>query len=125
MTSVEFDQPGLAKVVATLTAEEIDALPFGVVRLDPDGKVILFSEAEARQSGFGSRPRIGLTFFTQIAPCMNTESFRGRAERAIKAGVLDVEFSHIGDFNDADRELTVKIQSAADGGMWIFLRREN
>ena len=124
MITVNFDQPDLARVVETLTTLDIDALPFGTVRLDQDGKVVLFSEAEARLSGFGSRPRIGLAFFTEIAPCMNTESFRGRAERAIAAGTLDVEFTHIGDFNDRDRELTVKIQSAADGGMWIFLRRE-
>jgi hypothetical protein len=47
------------------------------------------------------------------------------AERAIAAGSLNVEFTHVGDFNDRDRELTVKIQSATGGGMWIFLRREN
>lgn len=125
MTVVSFDQPDLARAVETLTAVEIDALPFGAVRLDRDGRVVLYSEAEARLSGFGSRPRIGLAFFTEIAPCMNTEQFRGRAEKAIAAGTLNVEFTHIGDFDDRDRELTVKIQSAADGGLWIFLRREN
>ena len=125
MAVVDFDRPDLAKIIETLTVEEIDALPFGTVRLDHEGKVILFSEAEARLSGFGSRDRIGLTFFTDIAPCMNTDAFRRQTENAIAAGTLDVEFMHIGDFEDRDRELTIKIQSAADGGMWVFLRRES
>ncbi|KQN31975.1 hypothetical protein ASF00_04245 [Sphingomonas sp. Leaf34] len=123
--SVRFDQPDLARAVERLEVKEIDVLPFGAIRLDPKGAVVLFSEAEARLSGFGARPRIGLNFFTQIAPCMNTESFRSAAERAVSAGTFNAEFTHIGDFDDRDRELTVKIQSASDGGMWIFLRRES
>lgn len=122
---VNFERADLAKYVETLTAADIDALHFGTVRLDRDGKVTLFSEAEAQLSGFGTRPRIGLDFFTQIAPCMSSEGFRRLTDTAIVAGTLNVEFTHIGDFEDRDRELTVKIQSASDGGMWVFLRREN
>jgi len=35
-----------------------------------------------------------------------------------------LEFSHVGDFEDRDRELTVRIQSASTGGYWIFMRRD-
>jgi hypothetical protein len=37
---------------------------------------------------------------------------------------VELEFHHVGDFEDRDRELTVRIQSARTGGYWIFLRRE-
>ncbi len=125
MTGADFNDPNLAKVVETLTARELDNLPFGAIRLDRDGRVAVYSEAEARLSGFGPRPRLGLDFFSQIAPCMGTDAFRGRAEKALTSGSLDLEFSHFGDFDDPDRELTVKIQSATGGGVWIFMRRES
>ena len=32
-------------------------------------------------------------------------------------------FSFIGDFNDPNRELDVRVQSATNGGYWIFMRR--
>jgi hypothetical protein len=55
---------------------------------------------------------------------MDNPDFRGRIERARVSGVLDLEFSHVGDFEDRDRELTVRIQSASTGGYWIFMRRD-
>ncbi len=122
--SVSFDQLDLADAIQQLTPGEIDALPFGTIRLDARGTVMLYSKAEAKLSGFGSRPVMGLTFFTEIAPCMNSENFRAAVELAINAGTFSAEFTHIGDFDDRDRELTVKAQSSGDGGIWIFLHRE-
>lgn len=66
---------------------------------------------------------MGLNFFTQIAPCMNTPELRGYLAEGLAGGSLDIEFNHIGDFADRDREICVRVQSASDGGMWLFLRR--
>ena len=55
---------------------------------------------------------------------MDNPDFRGRVERASAAGTLDLEFTHIGDFEDRDRELNIRVQPASTGGYWIFLRRE-
>jgi photoactive yellow protein len=120
----EFDTPGLAKAVEALSPQEVDALPFGAIRLNDAGYVTYYSAAERKLSGSGDRTRLGREFFGQIAPCMDNESFRGRIEQAKLRGTLDLEFIHIGDFEDRDRELTVRIQSASGGGVWIFLRRE-
>lgn len=120
----EFDTPHLALAVEALSAEAIDSLPFGAIRLDDEGIVTYYSAAERRLSGSGDRARIGIEFFTKIAPCMDNPAFRGRIDRARTAGTLDLEFSHVGDFEDRDRELTVRIQSASAGGLWIFMRRE-
>ena len=79
---------------------------------------------QRRLSGSDNHDRLGLDFFSRIAPCMDNPDFRGRVERARVSGVLDLEFSHVGDFEDRDRELTVRIQSASTGGYWIFMRRD-
>jgi photoactive yellow protein len=121
-----FEQPDLASVVEALPPEALDSLDFGVIRLDAGGAVQIYSEAERRLSGSGDRPRLGLDFFSKIAPCMDQPGFRGRIERAIARGRLDLEFSWTGDFSDRMRSVTVRVQSASSGGgYWIFMRRED
>jgi photoactive yellow protein len=106
-----------------LTPEQLDALPFGVVRLDADGNVTFYSKTEAEQSGFGDRRAIGRHFFTQLAPCLGSVERRQQIERARREGTLDIAFEQIGDFDAAERELRVRVVSAAGGGLWVFLQR--
>lgn len=120
----DYDDPALAQCVESLTETEINHLPFGAIRVGADGLITHYSEAERRLSGSGPRPRLGLRFFDEIAPCMNKEAYRGRIERALSRGALDLEFTHVGDFDDRTRELTVRVQPAAGGGYWIFMRRD-
>jgi photoactive yellow protein len=123
MNALQFDTPLLAQAVETLSAEEIDQLPFGVIKLDAGGVVQVYNATEARLSGRKKRPTTGLEFFTEVAPCMNTSFFKGRIDQALKAGTLDISFSFVGDFADRERELTVRAQSSSDGGVWIFHHR--
>ena len=118
-----FDTPKLAQAVERLPTEVIDRLPFGAIKLDRSGAVMYISQRERELSGRGDRPSIGLAFFTDIAPCMDNPAFKGRIDAAVAAATLDAEFTHVGDFADRDRELSVRAQSAADGGIWLFLRR--
>ena len=119
-----FDQDDLAAAIERLPLEVLDRLPYGAIRLDADGAVLVFSGAEKRLSGFGDLPALGLHFFTRIAPCMDGPGFRGRIERALAAGLADLEFGWVGDFADAEREVRVRVQPASGGGCWIFIHRE-
>ena len=118
-----FDTPRLAEAVEALTPEEIDRLPFGVIGLDPSGVVRIYSRTEARLSGRGDAPTHGKVFFTDVAPCMDNGYFKGLIDKARASGKLDISFSFIGDFSDRNRELTVRVQAAKDGGTWIFHKR--
>jgi photoactive yellow protein len=124
-TLPDYGADDLAVQVESLTEMQIDALPFGAIRLNAEGVVEYYSNAERRLSGSGDRERLGLHFFDEIAPCMDNDQYRGRIAEAVSRGTLDLEFTHIGDFEDRERELTVRIQSARDGGYWIFMRRED
>ncbi|MEG3174873.1 hypothetical protein U1872_01420 [Sphingomonas sp. RB3P16] len=77
-----FDDPRLAERMEALPHAVVDTLPYGAIRLRADATVAYYSEAERRLSGSGERRRLGLDFFSKIAPCMDTPAFRGRVERA-------------------------------------------
>lgn len=55
----------------------LDRLPFGTIRLDEDGIILAYNqwESELSQQSVGSV--LGRSFFTDVAPCTNVESFHG------------------------------------------------
>lgn len=121
--TVAFNQHDLAQAVEALDRPAVDRLPFGAIRLDAKGVVTLFNATEARESGFGDRPSVGQNFFVHVAPCMSAPGFLGLIEDAKRKGTVDIELGWVGDFNDRDREMQVRILSASDGGLWIFNMR--
>jgi photoactive yellow protein len=122
---IDISDPNICQKVEALLPEDVDQLPFGATRLDVAGNVVFYSRTERQQSGYGRRPTIGLDFFLEIAPCMNDPDFRGRIEDMRRAGTVDMEFGWTGDFSDPERDLTVRVVSASDGGLWIFIRRND
>jgi photoactive yellow protein len=119
----EFDEPDLATRIEAMTFDQIDALPFGVIRVDEGGVVRHYSAKEAALSGFGPQSAMGLNFFARMAPCMNSPLVRGRIEKAMAQRTLDIRMSHVGDFSDRERLLDLRAVSAASGGFWLCLRR--
>ena len=50
--SLRVDTPSLAAAVEQLDLEQINTLPFGAIRLNPEFKVIFYSDVERRLSGY-------------------------------------------------------------------------
>ena len=118
-----FEAPDLARRVEAMSGEERDALPYGIIKLDSFGLVQVYNRTEAALSGRKRRPTVGLDFFAEVAPCMATSDMRGRVEAATARGSVDVEIGWIGDFDDPDGEIRIRVMSAADGGLWLFMNR--
>jgi photoactive yellow protein len=120
-----FDTPRLARAVERLLSPAIDRLPFGAIRLDPEGRVTFYSATERRLSGYHG-VGLGQSFFAEMAPCMDNDEFRGRIDAARAAGRLDIAFGYVSHMPSGQRdvELDVRVQSASDGGCWVFLKRE-
>jgi photoactive yellow protein len=120
-----FDEPRLAEAVERLPPDAVDALPYGAIRLDAQGIVTFFSATERKLCGL-RREALGQPFFLEIAPCMDNPEFRGRIEKGRLAGRLDVAFGYVSDMPGGAKDvaLDVRVQAAADGGTWIFLRRD-
>jgi len=117
-----FDSPKLAEVVEALSPDRLDDLPFGAIYLDAAGIVRQYNKARSEQSGRGAMPTVGLSYFADVAPCLDNGYFKGRIDKARAAGALDISFSFIGDFNDRNREIAVRALAARDSGTWIFIK---
>src|ERR1017187_1441482 len=120
--SIDFNAPDLAARIEQLSQHDLDNLPFGVILLDREGKVLFYSATEARLSGYGAVP-LGQNLF-EISSCMGSDDFRGRLTRAMEAGPVDLEMGWPGDFGDPTRELRIRVQSSRSGGLWILIERD-
>lgn len=66
-----FCVPELLKRLEGSNADDLDALPFGVIAMSTDGNVAAYNLAEASLSGLTPSRVIGRHFFTSVAPCTN------------------------------------------------------
>jgi photoactive yellow protein len=119
---IDFDAPDLAARIERLSRSDLDYLPFGVILLDRAGIVLFYSATEARLSGYGAVPT-GQNLF-EISSCFGDADFRSRLARAMDDGPVDLEFGWPHDFADSTRELRIRVQSAHDGGIWLFIERD-
>ena len=64
--------------VSRLSPEELDDLPYGLIVLDAEGRVLRYNDTEARLAGLPPERVIGRNFFAEIAPCTRVREFEGR-----------------------------------------------
>lgn len=64
--------------IPTLTAEQLDELPFGVIELGRKGEIIAYNRAESDLSRRKPADVIGHNFFNEIAPCTKVAEFQDR-----------------------------------------------
>ena len=85
---LEFDVDPVEDLLR-LTEIEVDALPIGLLELDPRGVVLRYNRSEEELSGLDRADVVGRDFFEEIAPCTAVRAFRGRfdalAARSIPA----------------------------------------
>ena len=120
--TVDFEAPDLALRIARLSPAQIDALPFGVVEIDREGRVLRYSATEARLSGYGMTP-LGRNFF-EVSRCVTRNDFRSLVMEAMENAAADIEVAWRGDPNDPHREMRIRIQSSPAGGAWLFIARD-
>ncbi len=106
-----------------LQPHEVDALPFGAIRLDKEGTILSYNQAEATLTGRDPARVIGKNFFRQVAPCTNVREFAGRFRDGVERGDLHEVFPYRFDFEMAPRDVTVTLfYSQATQTAWVFVR---
>ena len=112
--------------VDRMSPEELDALPFGAIRLDTDGTIITYNMTESRLTGRDPKRVVGRNFFTDVAPCTNVQAFAGHFREGMAKKELHAIFPYRFDFEMAPRDVTVTLfYSKQTGGAWVFVREAN
>ena len=111
--------------VERMNESELDALPFGAIRLDKEGTVLSYNATEAKLTGRDPKRVIGKNFFTKVAPCTNVQAFAGRFREGIAKGDMHVIFPYRFDFEMAPRDVTVTLfYSKHSDTAWVFVREQ-
>ena len=110
--------------VPSLSDGELDALPHGVICLDPAGTILRYNLAEARLARLDRAQVVGKNFFKQIAPCTATAQFEGRV-RAFFSGSQPLDrFSYLFDFKFGAQRVEVElVRVPANDRVYLLINR--
>ena len=91
-----------------LSPEEADALPYGLILIDPDGVIIGYNAAESRLSGLARSEVLGRDFFRDVAPCTRVRAFAGLYRKMVEAGEPgDARFDFVFRFSYGQKRVSV------------------
>ena len=109
--------------IQSYTEGELDQLPFGAIRLDREGKILSFNQAEVDLSGRKKENVLGKNFFTDVAPCTNVQEFAGKFREGVQAGRLHTVFPYVFDYKMDPRNVWVTLfYSNETDTAWVFVR---
>lgn len=121
---VKFDSENPANELAQMSDAEIDELAFGAIEVDGSGRILRYNAAEGDISGRDPSEVIGKDFFTEVAPCTDTEDFRGRFREGVESGNLDLQLNYTFDYQMTPTQVRVKMQQSPwKDNYWIFVKR--
>jgi photoactive yellow protein len=119
-----FDAPDLADRADAMDQAELDALPFGVLKLDARGRIVGYNRVEQAIAEVDLGVYLDHNFFTDLAPCMDVPAFRGRFEEGLRKGRLAFAFEFETNSDPRARHLRVRmLDSAEPDRFWIFIKR--
>ena len=106
--------------VARLSPAELDSLPYGLITLDADGRVLHYNDTESRLVGLPKHKVLGKSFFRDVAPCTRLRDFEGRfLELARDPGRVRVQtFDFVFRFPRAEHHVTVIMTPARTRGQF-------
>jgi photoactive yellow protein len=114
------DTTGLAQL-ESMSAQGLDALAFGVVRMRPGGDVVAYNVWESKMAGLSKERVLARNFFSEVAPCTNNYMV---AERFMGEPELDATLDYV--FTLRMKPTAVKLRllkSATAEHMYLLVKR--
>jgi photoactive yellow protein len=104
--------------------EQIDELPFGVIRTNDVGVVELYNRGESKISGVEPATAVGKNFFTSVAACTNNKLFRGTFTKGVGEGEMNLVFFYTFTYRMAPTEVKVQFFKRQGGANWILVAKK-
>ena len=109
--------------VPNLSAEQLDALPFGVIFLNRDGTVLAYNAVEQRLAEREAAGVIGRNFFSDIAPCTQVKDFQGRYEDFLQSDLPDETFEFVFAFPHGKTKVQIVFFKSDSSHAYIFVKK--
>ena len=120
---INFGAADIDNKLAEMSPSQIDGLAFGAIQLGADGTIEQYNETEGAISGRSPDQVVGKNFFTDVAPCTDTPSFKGAFDKVV-ADRESVMLEYIFDYQMTPTKVKVHMKPALTGGSyWIFVKR--
>jgi photoactive yellow protein len=123
VTRVNIDVDSLVSEIGSLTADDLDLLPFGAIQLDANGVILAYNKSEEKLAGRKAEDVIGKNFFRDIAPCTRVKRFYGAFQTGVDRRELNEVFDFTFKFPHGDREVRIRMIYSATPkpAVWIFV----
>ena len=112
-----FSDPALLDWLEQQTNEQLDAAPFGVVRMTREGVVVAYCKSESHLTGISRDYAVGKYYFTQIAPCANNMMV---AAKYVQPS-LDEELDYILTYVSEPAKVRLRLLKSPDSRYQYFL----
>lgn len=111
------------QTVDSMSENELDTLPHGVIQLDARGNVLRFNAYEEKLAGLSKANVLGKNFFKEVAPCTDVQEFYGRFREGVAQGKLHCKFRYHFAFKQNPRNVTITLfYSDRDKSVWVFVQ---
>lgn len=116
------EQTELLEAADTMTPEELDTLPYGMIQLDANGRILKYNAVESRLASLPQEQAIGKQFFSEVAPCTRVQEFYGRFKDGVIRESLDTTFQFHFAFKQHPRDVTVRLfYSKRTRSVWVVI----
>ncbi len=103
----EADAEALWRLV-NVSLDQLDAMPFGAIVVDPGGTIVAYNQYEARLARVDREAVIGKNFFRDVAPCTAVQEFEGRLQIFLRSKDQVTErFNYFFPFTHGPVEVTI------------------
>lgn len=113
--------------VSRLSPEELDTLPYGLICLDAQGRVVHYNDTEARMARLPKGKVVGRNFFTEVAPCTRVREFEGQFQDLVRdpSRIRVRSFDFVFRFRHSEQHVTIVMTPARTRGLYniALLRR--
>ncbi len=136
MDAIRFAQDDIDMLLANASSNDLDNLPFGVVKLDANAKILAYNRYQSMLSHRDPDKVIGKNFFKDVAICADTPTFADRFFAGVDGGHLNAMFDYNLSYKMPQTKVRVHLKkgkatdgaqpTASNGGQdvyWVFIKR--
>jgi photoactive yellow protein len=121
--AMTFDIAAIGEKLRLASEAQLDAAPFGIVRVDDEGRVLFYNRYESELAGVAPEDALGQNFFMRLAPCSNNRLFYGRFKEGVRRDELQASFSYTFTYKMKPTLVDVHLYRDEASNNWILVRK--